>query len=142
MATEESNRTKRIMLGVNKLCKLFRNNTGRAYQGSGKPIRVQKPTKMLMVPGDVLLKCARIIDFGLMKGSGDTIGITTKIVDDAFIEKYRDKPIGILTTIEVKTPTGKLSPEQKHWIKRIKELGGLAGMATDVEGALKIINDE
>jgi penicillin-binding protein-related factor A (putative recombinase) len=54
---------------------------------------------------------------GYMKGVADILGI------------WRGK----LLAIEVKTPTGKLSPEQKQFLSRVQEEGGIAFVARSVE---------
>ena len=46
---------------------------------------------------------------------------------------------GYIAWVEVKTPTGKPSPEQIKFINRMRELGHRAGIARSVEDALKIV---
>lgn len=48
---------------------------------------------------------------------------------------------GQIAFIEVKTPKGKVSPEQLMFIERIKELGHKAGIARSVEEAINIIKE-
>ena len=43
--------------------------------------------------------------------------------------------------IECKTPTGKVRPEQKNFIKQMKQSGALAGIARSVEEALEIVSE-
>jgi len=47
---------------------------------------------------------------------------------------------GYIAWIEVKTPTGKPSPEQIKFINRMRQLGHRAGIARSVEEALEIVN--
>lgn len=47
---------------------------------------------------------------------------------------------GYIAWIEVKTPTGKPSPEQIKFINRMRQLGHRAGIARSVEEALDIVN--
>ena len=47
---------------------------------------------------------------------------------------------GKIAFIEVKTATGRASPEQLKFIKMIQGFGHRAGVARSVEDALKIIN--
>lgn len=48
---------------------------------------------------------------------------------------------GYIAWIEVKTPTGKPSPEQIKFINRMRLLGHRAGIARSVEEALDIVNN-
>ena len=44
----------------------------------------------------------------------------------------------VFTSIEVKTPTGRLRSEQKLWLEKVQASGGIAGVARSVEDALRI----
>ena len=66
------------------------------------------------------------VPYGLCKGAADLIGII--------------KPSGRFLAIEVKTSTGKLRPEQKNFLRLIKSLGGVAGVARSVAEANAIVN--
>ncbi len=44
--------------------------------------------------------------------------------------------------IEVKTPKGKVSKEQEHFINIVKKYGAIAGVARSVVDAVKIIKEE
>lgn len=94
-------------------CRLFRNNTGAIKDAEG-----------------------RLVRFGLCKGSSDLIGFRPTVITPEMV----GKTVAVFTAIEVKTPTGKPTPEQVHFIKRVKELGGIAGIARSVEDALAITN--
>ena len=59
-----------------------------------------------------------------IKGVADILGITN---DGKFI------------AIEVKRPGGRASREQQHYLSRIKALGGIAGIATSVQDAKKLV---
>ena len=48
---------------------------------------------------------------------------------------------GYIAWIEVKTLTGKPSPEQIKFINRMRQLGHRAGIARSVEEALEIVNN-
>ena len=47
--------------------------------------------------------------------------------------------MGRILCIEVKKPGGKLSQAQENFLKRIKECGGIAGMATCVNDVKEIL---
>jgi hypothetical protein len=92
-------------------CRLFRNNTGAIKDAEG-----------------------RLVRFGLCKGSSDLIGFRPTVITPDMV----GQTVAVFTAIEVKTPTGKPTPEQLHFINRVKELGGIAGIARSVEDALAI----
>jgi hypothetical protein len=92
-------------------CRLWRNNTGAIKDSEG-----------------------RLVRFGLCNGSSDIIGITPVTITADMIGKR----MGIFTAIEVKTPKGKPTDEQLNFIDRVKDLGGIAGVARSVEDALTI----
>ena len=43
--------------------------------------------------------------------------------------------VAVFTSIEVKTPTGRLRPEQQQWLDAVQAAGGIAGVARSVEDA-------
>lgn len=65
---------------------------------------------------------------GLPKGFSDLFGFRI--------------PDGKAFFIEVKSPTGRIRPEQQNFIDRMRENGALAGIARCVEDARKIILEE
>ena len=106
----------RIALAVGSLnnVRLFRNTTGSAWQG-----------QFLEKRGDItLIKNARYTNFGLAKGSGDFIGL----LDD-----------GRFLSLEIKTETGRISPEQKAWLAMVTKFGGLAGIVRSEQEAIQLI---
>ena len=91
---------------------LFRNNTGTLRDQHGRPVQ-----------------------FGLCKGSADLVGWTTRTVTPEMVGQR----IAVFTSIEVKTPTGRLRPEQQQWLDAVQAAGGIAGVARSVEDALQIV---
>lgn len=67
----------------------------------------------------------RHFDTGLPKGFSDLFGFR--------------KSDGKAIFIEVKTATGRVSPEQKNFIRRMKESGAVAGVCRSPEDALQLI---
>ncbi len=108
----ETNLMHSIML-ANHGCRLFRNQTGALKDETG-----------------------RLVKFGLCKGSSDLIGMKSITITPDMV----GKKIAAFVAIEVKTPNGKPTPEQLHFVNRVKELGGLAGIARSVEDALAIVD--
>ena len=48
--------------------------------------------------------------------------------------------MAVFTAIEVKSATGRASKEQKNFIKRIHDCGGIAGVARSLDDAESIVN--
>lgn len=116
----ESNLTKLILLEASKLgARLFRNNVGLGW--IGKLIRIKERKSITVYPGDVILKNARPFHAGLCKGSSDLIGWFN----------------GRFLAVEVKTKTGKLSLEQKNFIKQVNNNGGIGVVARNIEDFTK-----
>jgi hypothetical protein len=87
-------------------CRLFRNNTGTLRDANGRPVQ-----------------------FGLCKGSADLIGWTTRTVTPEMVGQQ----VAIFTSIEVKTLTGRIRPEQKTWLDAaVQAAGGIAAVARSV----------
>jgi hypothetical protein len=92
--------------------RLHRNNTGTLRDQHGRPVT-----------------------FGLAKGSADLIGWTTRTITPDMVGQR----VAVFTSIEVKTPTGRVSPEQRQWMEAVQAAGGIAGVARSVEDALRIV---
>jgi hypothetical protein len=92
--------------------RLFRNNTGTLRDQHGRPVQ-----------------------FGLCKGSADLIGYRTITITPDMVGQQ----VAVFASIEVKTPTGRIRPEQQAWLETIQAAGGIAGVARSVEDALRIV---
>ncbi len=68
-------------------------------------------------------KGGRVMRFGLCRGSSDIIGVA---------------PGGIFLAIEVKTATGRATPDQLRFIEAVVRSGGRAGLARSAEEAVAI----
>lgn len=88
--------------------RLFRNNTGTLRDQNGRPVQ-----------------------FGLCKGSADLIGWKTVTITEDMIGQR----IAVFTSVEVKTATGRLRPEQQQWLDAVQAAGGIAGVARSVSDA-------
>jgi hypothetical protein len=88
--------------------RVFRNNTGTLRDQNGRPVQ-----------------------FGLCKGSADLIGWRTVTVTPEMVGTQ----VAVFLSIEVKTPTGRLRPEQQQWLDAVQAAGGIAGVARSVEDA-------
>lgn len=92
--------------------RLLRNNTGVLQDKNGRPVQ-----------------------FGLAKGSADLIGWKTVTVTPEMV----GQEVAVFTSIEVKTPTGRIRPEQQRWMEVVRAAGGIAGIARSVEDAEALV---
>jgi hypothetical protein len=95
--------------------RLFRNNTGTLRDANGRPVQ-----------------------FGLCKGSADLIGWKRVTITPDMV----GSTVAVFTSIEVKTATGRLRPEQQQWLDAVQAAGGIAGVARSVEDAQRIMTAE
>lgn len=80
-------------------------------------------------------RTGRLVTFGLARGSADLIGWRTITVTPEMIGTR----LAVFTSIEVKTPTGRLRPEQQAWLGIVRGSGGIAGVARSVDDATTIL---
>lgn len=109
--------------------KTFRNNVGGAWTGR----------KVKTLPdGSIILKGPRWINFGLIEGSGDTIGWKSVTITDDMI----GKKIAQFLSIEYKTKTGASRDKQVKWHNAVWNDGGLSGFARSDDDVRRIIDGE
>lgn len=77
-----------------------------------------------------------MLRYGLCRGSSDLIGIRPTVITQAHV----GKTVGIFTALEVKTPSGKATPEQINFINAISRLGGIAGIVRSPDDAVALLN--
>lgn len=106
----------RIRLAVSRIkgVKLFRNNCGGLKDANG-----------------------RFVQFGLHPGSGDLIGWTTIEI----MPEHVGRKLAVFTSIEVKTPTGEVRPDQENWQRVVLEAGGKAIIARSEEQAVRMLEN-
>jgi hypothetical protein len=131
---KESNILKRIMLKLSGPCRLFRINTGRAWTGNNI---VKFPQSHPQFPGAVLIKDPRPFQTGTPNGYSDLSGWSTVEVTPNMV----GKTICIFTVIEVKSPKGRASDNQKNFISQVLRSGGVAFIARSDDEALDKLND-
>jgi len=105
----------RLALGTNPEARIFRNQVG-------------------SLPDP---RTGRLVTFGLAKGSADLIGWRTITVTPAMVGTR----LAIFTSIEVKTPTGRVRPEQQAWLAVVQGAGGIAGIARSVTDAQALLSN-
>jgi hypothetical protein len=71
----------------------------------------------------------RLVRYGLVVGSGDLIGWQSVVITEAMVGQRFAR----FLSVEVKTPTGRLSPEQETWRQAVLKAGGIAVVARSVD---------
>ena len=82
-------------------------------------------------------KDGRYVTYGLCTGSGDLIGWRSIVIGPEHVGLLMAR----FLSIECKSATGRLTPEQRAWMDAVLRAGGLAGVARSVEDALGIVKD-
>lgn len=108
----ENSKIKKILLQMSQQgYRLFRNNTGMAWQGQRIPMN-----------DGIIIKNARPVKFGLCEGSSDLIGWKIHTVQPEDI----GKKFAIFTAIEIKTDGYKrITEKQQNFINQVKSDGGI-----------------
>lgn len=102
-----------LALGGRRDTRAMRNHVaGEAWHGQA----IQLPN------GDVLLKNPRRVQCGLGTGTSDLIGWHTVTVTPEML----GRKLAVFLAVEVKARTGRLSDEQKAFLRCIKAAGGIA----------------
>ena len=104
-----------IRVAVSKDCIIFRTNAGKLWQG--------KVVWSKEFQQNVLINLRRVD--GLPTGYSDLSGVR--------------KSDGRAVFIEVKTPKGVVSDDQKHFLYQMQECGAIAGVCRSPEDALKLL---
>lgn len=113
--------------------RVFRNNTGQAWTGKSK--RFVSSQNVNVKNGDVLIQEARPFHAGLCVGSSDIIGFRSVIVTPEMI----GKPVAVFMAVEVKTGSGRATPEQVAFINMVNNNGGIGVIARSEDEALQIL---
>ena len=127
---KESSILAKIELAIGSLAKTitWRHNTGQAWMGKFQ--RVATPGMVRVNAGDVVIRNARPVKFGL-PGSGDIIGLRSITIDESMV----GKTIGQFISVEVKTKTGRLADQQAKFGGMVRRHGGIYVVATSPEEA-------
>jgi hypothetical protein len=104
--------------------RVFRNQVGNGAAGT-----------VIGRPGDgLLLVRGRPVTMGLCRGSNDLIGWRSVTVTPEMV----GKPIAQFVAIEVKTPAGRVDPEQANFLSVVERAGGVAVVMRDAADAAKV----
>jgi hypothetical protein len=126
MSTAENNIFKRIQIRVSEMGgRLFRINAGQGWTGS----------KIIKQGKNRLIIDARPFK-GAQKGFVDGVGwipitITKEMIGQTF---------PVFTAIETKVGKNTATPEQQHFIDRVIESNGIAGVVRSVEDLEQIVD--
>lgn len=116
-------------IGGRRDVRLFRNNVGAAWTGRAFRERDAGGGNL------VTLADARRIEFGLHPGSPDLVGVRLVTITPDMVGHI----IGQFVGLEIKTPTGRVRPEQIIFLEMLEKFGAAAGIARSVEDAEKIL---
>lgn len=123
-----------VLLAVSKLgARLFRNNTGQAWIGRSE--RISKACTVRVFPGDVVIREARPLHAGLVKGGSDLVGWSPVVIEAIDV----GRTIAVFTAMELKTGKLKATPEQANFLRVIVEAGGIAGIVRSPEDAIELL---
>lgn len=88
--------------------------------------------------GSILIRNPRPFTTGLPVGFSDVFGIRREVVTPGMI----GSSVGIFTALEIKSKTGRVSPQQSAFLAAIKINGGRSGVVRSIEDALGVIRGE
>lgn len=76
------------------------------------------------------------VHYGLCVGSSDLIGFKTRTItaDDV------GQRVAVFVALEVKTATGRVSPDQKRFIEFVTAAGGISGVVRSVSEAINLVD--
>jgi hypothetical protein len=105
----------RIRLAASKIpgVKLFRNNVGGLKDQHG-----------------------RFVQFGLHPGSADLIGWKSVTITPDMV----GQKVAVFVSLECKTETGKVKPDQINWMQQVAAAGGIASVVRSEDGAESALN--
>ncbi len=107
--------------------RLWRNNVGTGWAGASTKVTAGNIRAMAqsLRPGDVVIRGGRPLHAGLCIGSSDLIGYRSEIVTPSMVGDR----VAIFSAVEVKSPTGRPTPQQAAFLEHIRGAGGRSGIA-------------
>lgn len=128
MAAKESNVWKRCLLEAARrfpAARIFRNNVGSGWLGPGFTMR---PGQVYQAEGgERLITRPQLVDFGLMKGSGDGIGWHSIEITPEMVGQR----VAVFVSLEAKAEHGRASKDQINWLQQVHAAGGIAVIVSD-----------
>jgi hypothetical protein len=107
----------------------FRNSVGLGWVGQSK--RFSAKETITVAPGDVLIRRARPLHAGLVRGSGDLIGWHSVVITPEMVGRR----VAVFVSLEGKQGSDRSSPEQIHWREQVAGAGGIAAEVRRPEDA-------
>jgi hypothetical protein len=104
--------------------RLFRVNTGMAWAGEAK-----------QAGPDVYIRNAYPIRMGLIEGGSDLIGWTPVTVTQDMVGER----LAVFTAVELKVGRTATTEAQDRFLARVREAGGVAGLARSVADAVELL---
>lgn len=126
---------------LNRIClaiargptRAFRNSIGLGWVGQSR--RITATETITVHAGDVVIRRARPLHAGLLKGSGDLIGWHTVEIPPEMVGRR----VAVFVSLEGKQGSDRSSPEQVHWRNQVAAAGGIAAEVRSPEDALAAI---
>src|SRR5260221_13322501 len=94
-----------------------------------------KSETVMVYLDDVVVRKARPLHAGLVKGGSVLIGWTKVLVTQSMVGRF----LAVFTAIEVKAEKGYVTPEQENFIDQVSKAGGRAAVARSEADALALI---
>jgi hypothetical protein len=109
--------------------RLWRNNVGTGWAGQATRVTAGNLQAIAhtLRPGDVVIRGGRPLHAGLCVGSSDLIGYR------------RVDGVAQFVALEVKSATGRPTPEQTRFLDHISSAGGCAAVIRSVEDAHSVL---
>ena len=125
---------KRTLIALGRIATFrgWRNNTGQAWMGAAQ--RIARAGLIDVRPGDVVIRNARPVSFGL-PGSSDILGLRAVTIGPHHV----GMKLAQFVAVETKTESGRQSEQQKKFERMVRSLGGLYIVARDPDESAKAV---
>lgn len=111
--------------GLMPRVRLFRNNRGVAWMG--KIIE--------RVGATIVLENARPVEFGLIDGASDLIGLVQVTITPEMV----GQTLAVFTAAEVKKPGVTVPEHQQKFVDFVNRFGGIAGVVRSPDDAVRLV---
>ena len=129
MASEHDTQQRILLAHGSGDTRLWRNNVGTGWAGAATRVTAGNLSALAhtLRPGDVVVRNARPLHAGLCVGSSDLIG-------------YRQVGgLAQFVALEVKSATGRPTPEQTRFLDHISSAGGCAAVVRSIDDAHAVL---